>query len=213
MFRLLSVVGLLLVSVFSSLAMADAPNERGRTPRKQIWAFDMPGALDVRELESDTRKAGQSAPLTSGILQALSKNKPGQKAQAAFAVLGAGAEALKQAHAVLADGKKPRASFPADSKVSVVFFSYSFSYYVHLRKIEQEPGKVVITYRFGPHRTKEMTSHFALIPLDKQPPGEVKVEFVRAPIDPQLKVGWFKEPPPTTDAQIVSQPFSFTVEK
>ena len=91
------------------------------------------------------------------------------------------------------------------------FFSHAFGYYVHLRKVEQEPGKIVITYRFAPHRTKEMTNHFALIPLGNLSPGKVKVESVRAPIDSQLTVAGFKEPSAAMAMQVVAQPFEFEV--
>jgi hypothetical protein len=180
-------------------------------PLKDVWAFEMPGTRDVRELELDFKKSNRS-PLTSGILRTLTSNELGKSTKPAFAVPGTGGDALREAHAVLVESKKPRASFAVNEKLSVVFFSHSFNYYVHLSRIEQQVDKVVITYRFIPHREKELTRHFALIPLRKLPRGTVKVEIIRARMQPQSITG-FKPLGAATDAQVVARPFQFEVVK
>lgn len=207
-------LGFAIALLLTEVAIPASPNEQAEAvtiPLGKIWAYEMPETRDVRELELDAKEPDKATPLTSGILTTLTYNKPGQTAKPAFVVAGTGIDALREAAAVLVDGKKPRASFPASSDVSIVFFSNAFGYYVHVRKVEQEPGKIVVTYRFAPHRTKEMTNHFALIPLGKLPPGKVKVEFVRAPIDPQFAVAGFKEPDAKVDAQVIARPFEFEV--
>jgi hypothetical protein len=150
--------------------------------------------------------------LTSQIGSRLQFSKPGQSAAQAFAVAGAGKDALREAAAVMSGKKKPQTSFSANSNVSVVFFSHSFNCYVHLDKVELQPGLIVISYRFVPHETKQMSSHFALIPIGKLPPGEVKVDIKRLPMGKTFTDAGFKEPASSWESQVVAQPFRFTVK-
>ncbi len=206
------------------LAETTAQDEEHVIPLKDIWAFQMPGTRDVHDLEPDKfgprisklssaeqlKVTGKS--LTSQIATHLDYNKPGQSALQAFAVSGIGADALREAAAVLSGKKKPQTLFLPNSDLSIVFFSHPFSYYVHLDKVEQQPGRVVISYRFVPHDTKEITRHFALIPIRKLPPGKVKVDIKRLPMSKSLPDTGFKELPSSFDAQVVAQSFLFTVK-
>ncbi len=193
-------------------------------PLKEIWAYEMPGTRDVRKLEPD--KFGEAAEkltsseqlqlfeksLTSQILQTLGFNKPGQQPKRGFAVMGTGADALREAHAVLVKGRNPKESLPVGSEISVVFYSHLFGYYVRLHEIKKQPGAIVIQYHFVPHRTKEMTRHFALIPVGELAPGDVKVEILRSPQEQNLAAAGFKAPDAATDSRVVSQSFRFRVE-
>jgi hypothetical protein len=215
--RQLFSIGLVLVAYATATIVSAAEqkkqSEAVEIPLNTVWAYNMPGTRDVRALELESDPANRKAtPLTSGVLQSLINSKRGQEAKPGFAVAGMGVDALREAHSVLADNGKPQTSFTTNDNVSVVFFSHPFNYYVHLSKVEQKPDKVVITYSFVPHRTKEMTRHFALIPLGKLSPGKVKVEIVRAPMQPQ-KITGFKPPSAETDARIVARPFQFEVVK
>jgi hypothetical protein len=193
-------------------------------PLKEIWAYRMPGTRDVRELEPNKfgdalgdrngaeqlRAAEQS--LTSEILSHLQSHKRGQNGMRGFAVAGVGADALRGAYEVIVEGRKPRESFPVGSKLSVVFFSHPFNYYVQLHAVEQKSSTVTIRYYFVPHRTKEMTVNFALIPLLAVPSGHIESEIVRSPMQRKFIAAGFKSPEAGTDARVVAQSFSFLVE-
>jgi hypothetical protein len=209
------------VSWLCGSAMATAQDKQPEAveiPLKEIWAFNMPGTHDVRELEPDkfgAALANRSSreqlrimrqSLTSQILSRVQFNKPGQKAARGFTVVGNGADALREAHAVIADRKMPRESFPAGSDLSAVFFSHEFGYYVHVQKVEREADRVTIWYRFVPHETKELTRHFALIPLGSFSPGEVQVEIKRS-LD---KEG--RGPDTSAESRVVAQSFRFQVK-
>jgi hypothetical protein len=217
------------VSVFLVLCASNAvaatqieKTEAVEIPLKEVWAYQMPGTRDVRDLEPDKfgpqiRKLSSAEQLkkyekslTSQVLGQLDFNKLGQKANPGFAVAGIGADALHEAAAVLSEKKKPQTSFPANSYVSVVFFSHQSGYYVHVDKVEQQPGLVVISYQFVPHESRNLTRHFALIPLGKLPPGKVRVDIKRSPMQKKLIDAGFKEADRSDESQ-VAQSFRFTV--
>jgi hypothetical protein len=205
-------------------AETNASPEKKEIPLKDIWAYRMPGTRDVRDLEPDKfgphlskLSSAEQIELTdkslfSQIGSHLGFNKPGQSAAQSFAVAGTGADALREAAAVMSATKNPRTSMSTSSNVSVLFFSHSFGCYVHLVKVETQPGQIVISYRFVPHETKELTSHFALIPLGKLSPGEVKVDIKRVPIEKTFSDAGFKEPDSSWDSRVVAQSFRFKVK-
>lgn len=157
----------------------------------QIWAYDMPGTHDIRELEPD--KFGErtrSLPsadkfkllnesMMDQIRAALKRDRPPKdgKAQSGFAVIGTGREALEGAYEVLAKNKKPDVSFPPDSNVTLVFYSHSSGQYVHLNLVEKFGNRFEVGYQFVPHMTRDMTWHLALIPVGKLPIGKYQVEI------------------------------------
>jgi len=207
-----------------TLRAETADSEVKIIPLKGIWAYQMPGTRDVRELEPDhygdslkglsstEQVQKQKDSLTYQIDAAAELAKLGKPAAPGFVVSGIGAEALREAHAVLVKGQKPRESFPANSKLSIVFFSRAFEYYVHLDKVERRTSTITIRYFFVPHHTQVMTAHFALIPLGEVPPGEWKVETVRSPIPPSPKLAGMAPPPAAADSITICRPFSFVVE-
>jgi hypothetical protein len=207
----------------SSFVLSANSEEATEIPLKDIWAYQMPGTRDVRDLEPDKfgpqiRKLSSAeqlkkyeTSLTNQILGKLDFNKLGQKANPGFAVEGIGADALREAAAVLSGTKKPPTSFAANSNVSVVFFSHQSGYYVHLDKVEQRPGLVTISYQFVPHETRNLTRHFALIPLGKLPSGDVKVDIKRLPMQKKFIDAGFKESDSSAESR-VAQSFRFSVK-
>jgi hypothetical protein len=187
---------------------AQSPDEEQAVtiPLKEIWGFSMPGTRDLQKIE-DRRAAKQ----IEEIRGALSTRPPqGKKAKAGFAVVGTGLEALREAHAVLVEGRRPRDTFPAYSDISVAFSSHQFSYYVHISKVERRGNVVAIKYGFVPHATKELTEHFALIPLGKLPPGKMQISLVQMPL-PKEFIDLQRIDRKVVET-IVCQPFSFAVE-
>jgi hypothetical protein len=191
--RLLVVVGVLLLSVTAS---AEPPKDTVTIPLDQVWAYDMPMTRDIRELEpnfSGKRIATLSAEerdhrfsqslvnQVTGVLDYLSPRK-NKLAGPAFAVTGTGLSALRQAHAVLVDNTTSQHLFGSADDISIVFFSHSFGSYVRFEQIQQHGNTFDIQYRFESHLTRDMSRHFALIPIGKLPIGTYRVKLVQLPI-------------------------------
>jgi hypothetical protein len=195
-------------------AVACVPSERSKAveiPLKSIWAHEMPGTRDIRVLEKGV--VSQRASLADQIGGALDFIPKGQTAGKGFAVVGTDKEALRNAHKVLVQTRKPRQSFSASADLSLVFFSHPFGQYVHLAHVEQRDKTIKISYRFVPHETKQMTAHFALIPLGKLTAGGYQVDIVRLPLEQKYVAQGFKPVDPQWESRVVCQPFSFTVAK
>jgi hypothetical protein len=193
-------------------APADDESKTVTIPLDQIWAYDMPGTRDTGQLEPNKPAKLGSGPLVGEILRALAVTPAeGKEARPGFAVLGTGLEAIREAHAVLVDNSKPRQAFPTGGEVSVVFFSYEAGSYVYLNRVERGGNVVEIYYRFVPHRTMNLTSHFAIIPLGALPAGKIYVKILQSPLEQEYTIQGFR---PVTDAvsrQIVCRSFSFSV--
>jgi hypothetical protein len=177
-------------------------------PLDAIWAYNMPDTVDIHSLDDN----GEAAKVVAEIRRRLVTATPNWKeAKAAFAVAATELKALREAHAVLVEGKKPRQTFPADSDISIIFFSYQFGQYVHLEKVTRRGNVIDVQYKFVPHKTKEVTEHFALIPLGKLAPGKAHVEITQSPMEPKwINAGW-KDVDRDVARRIVCRPFSFVV--
>ena len=146
------------------------------------------------------------------IRRAISKPPmQGKNARPAFVVQGDLPEAVHEAYMVLVDDKKPREVIPKGLTASVVFFSSDFGRYVHLRSVERHDNDIDIKYEFVPHKSKEVTAHFAIIPLDKLPSGTMRVNIAQAPMSAEFASGW-KPIIDDTARCIVSNSFSFVVK-
>jgi hypothetical protein len=174
-------------------------------PLDQIWAYDMPGTRDIRELEPELvgaqtknlppeKKQQRSAfsVVTSvvnrlGILTnnaALTSPKPG------FAVLGSDLDPLRTAYDILS-GKQDRDSFPIGSEWSVVFFCLPSKYSVVIdaaqkRTTFSNKHRVEVFYRFVPNKSNVLTAHLAIIPIGKMPAGRIEVRFIQDPMIERL---------------------------
>ncbi|OHB74841.1 MAG: hypothetical protein A2W31_06410 [Planctomycetes bacterium RBG_16_64_10] len=205
----------LLVCVFLTAHVGWALADESKTvaiPLDQIWAWRMPGTRDIGQLEPNKPAKVACGPLVGEIRKALSATPAnGKEAKPGFAVLGTGLKALRGAHAVLVKNKNPQDTFPANSEISVVFFSYQFGPYVHLEHVKRRDNVVDIAYEFVPHRTEEVTEHLALIPVGNLSSGKYYVKVDRASMEQKNAVQGFR---PTTDTdarRIICHSFDFTV--
>jgi hypothetical protein len=211
-----------LISIFTFLGVltgaisfaADAPEESTKeepaaesVPLDQIWAHGMPGTRDIQELEEKPEDENSLMATIGRALQARHDRKVGKS----FAVEGTGLGALKAAYAVIT-GQRPVAKSLASGEVSIAFFTHYSPYYVHLAKVTRNGESVRIEYELIPHLTKEITLHFALIPLGKLPSGNYKVDVVAKPTAEKLIAGGFKEVSEEKKARIVSSSFKFHVD-
>lgn len=223
--RLLHVIGFVVLGCAS--ATTEPPKEEADTvtiPLDQIWAIAMSGTHDIRELEPEkfgerTRSlpSEEQAKLfeESKFLQfqvALNKSLPskGNFAPPGFVVLGTGREALDGACDVFVSGQRPSESFPNDSNVTLIFFSYRCGQYVRLDGVERRGKTIEVKYRFVSSNS-DFTGHLALIPLGKLPVGKYRAEIIQLPGGKDSTGHITGGLPSTQAAQFVCQPFSFSI--
>jgi len=207
--RFSPIFGGVVLVLWAAAAAAETSNEPPQPkeiPLDQIWGYNLPGTRDLARIGSD-----RYGSMVYDIRRAIGFPPENKEAEPAFAVSGTELDALREVHAVLVDKNKPRETFPAGSKVFVVFFSHETNSYVHLRGAECNNNVVSIRYRFVPHETEETTRHLALIPLGKLPSGKYRVNIIRCPMPRKYIDSGFQ---PISDAvarRIVCGSFSFSV--
>jgi hypothetical protein len=198
--------------------------EKVEIPLSEIWALDMPGTRDVHDLEPEafgeqvkTLPPEERFRLLEDsviwqICQSL-KMTAEKRAGPGFVVSNLRPDLLKTVREVLTGEAKRSDSFPANSEITAVFFSRQSQSYVHIYQIERSGNEFEVRYRFVPREETEVTENIALIPLGILPSGSYQVKFVHGPMEEKyLKVGF----EPITSAQaerIVSQSFTFEVQK
>jgi hypothetical protein len=66
----------------------------------------------------------------------------------------------------------------------LIFYTRLSGYFVHLESIERVDNRFIVTYRFVEHPSRNLSFHFALIPLGKMSAGTYEIEMKQAaPID------------------------------
>jgi hypothetical protein len=110
--------------------------------------------------------------------------------------------------------KRRRTKFAPGDDVSIFFFTYPTSgYYVYIQRAERRGNSIQITYQFYPHLTRDMTAHFALIPLGKLPEGQYQARMVQDKVHPRFKQLGMEPPDARTVSQLIGKDFSFAVGK
>lgn len=192
-------------------AAASAQNEQPKAtdiPLKEIWALGMPGTFNLANIE-DVVASKEIQSIRRSLSMPVAQDSRGKTG---FVVLGTSVTALHEAHAILVDGKKPREVFPHNCDLCAVFFSREFGRYVQIRRITSCGNLITIHYEFVPHKTKELSTHFALVPLGKLLPGKKQVTIAQVPLSAELSSAGWKPICLDVSQQIVCKSFSFVVE-
>jgi hypothetical protein len=178
-----------------------SPENALHIPLDQIWAYDMPGTKDVRELEPDLVGAQtkslpekeQQRRANYSILEDLAKSlrflpdkrpidqKPG------FGVAGTGIEALRAARDVIVGDKQAPQAFPSGTDVSAVVFSYPSEYGITFdsvtkttnRKFYKGLGRgLEVRYHLTPNPSADLVEHLAIIPFGNVLPRFTMIRFL-----------------------------------
>jgi len=166
----------------------DVPTLPIEIPLNSIYALDMPGTKNVRDLEPDylRQRLTDQERLDRSVVEQIRHSltfdrRPGKRAGHGFAVVG---NPLRQARDVLTGKKRVTPLFPSDSDLWLVFFSCTSRFYVHLDGawLNQHRHEISLKYHLVSHSTLEMTENFALIPVGIVPPGKYKVKIVQNPV-------------------------------
>jgi hypothetical protein len=173
-----------------------------RIPLDTIYAYDMPGTLDVLQLEPKQKPnlSNEEFIQSSSIQQILNRfsfrnwPKDGRQAEPAIIVEGIGKQALENAAKKLKEmsgvERRDARQLTANRDYSVLFFSYMSPRFVHLISVDQTKNEkpqgmieteIKIKYRFVSHMTDQMTTHFALVPIESLQPGVVRIVVEQLP--------------------------------
>jgi hypothetical protein len=187
------------LACISAVVFADSPSET--IPLKDIWALDMPGTKNLRELD------GKLIDQIAAALPYLSSNQTA-KPERGFAVRGEDRQALAEAANILTQGVQSKNSFAPNDHMTLVFFSHPCGQYLYIQKIERQNFTITVSYEFIPHDSKDMAAQFALIPLGTLPAGKYDVEYVPLPLDSKFVNQGYKAAKPE---YVTCKSFSFTV--
>lgn len=207
--------------IASGLARGESKDRTSKEiPLKSVWAFEMPGTKDVKELEPklDVRdpkfKDTWERSLVRQIGSLLSSGAPrgDEIPRPGFVVVGVDKEALQKAQETLKDkySVEWQQQLPKDTELSLVFFHYVTGWHPQLTSVEQSAESIVVKYKFvNPKEPSFGAARFAIIPLGKLSPGIVEVKFEeQRPVDYRGLPTKEK----TNSEQLVCSSFSFVVK-
>jgi len=160
-------------------------------PLDQIWAWDMPGTKDVRQLEGQGKFKGMG--FTDRVQNSLATNThwrlnhvfvlKGNKrvriAGSAFVVDAVDLAALKKANAIFAKEQEPRDSFKASRALTLVFYASGSSRSVRIKEVLKGKNEIVVKYHFHVHGHRTTSKYYALVPLGNDLSGRIKVTIER----------------------------------
>jgi hypothetical protein len=236
--RLLSVILFALLTNSATAAdetirIAESGSNAIEIPLDRIWSNAAANARSLRELEPELlvnrdtsaniekysspealkdarQKAKQS--LVVQIEQALRELplKP-EKPLPGFAVAGIDRAALHGVYDVFVKGEKPKQSFPASAKITVVFFSRLSQPRVVVDRIERIDSLIRIHYMLISHGHLNLSSTLSLIPIGELPPGRYRVELIRSAKELQHNQRGFPLVEQNAESRIICAPFEFSV--
>lgn len=213
-------------TIIASGAISAAAEEKPiKIPLKEVWAKDMPGTRNIRDLEperfgeqvkalpDDEQNKLHLESLIAAIGRSLTAPRRSNNwVTSGFAVAGAGKNALRQARDILAKKRPIPEPLSANEPVTLVFFARENGVYVHLESIKRLGRIITVKYEFVPHLEHELTWHFALIPLGKLEDGKWQVIVEQAPVDQKYAGYGWKPEGLEVSRQMVSQSFDFVVK-
>jgi len=164
--------------VISLLSIVTVDNT-ATIPLDKIWALNTPKTKSIHKLLKDPKDDNSFV----GEIARTFHKKYGKKVGPAFVVNGEGAEALKNAHAVITEKEKRNDKTAQSNAKSIFFFTHYARRFIHVKKVDMEANTIKIYFQEVPHENANMTVHFALIPLGKLHRGKYSVEIIPLPLD------------------------------
>jgi hypothetical protein len=165
--------------------VADSP-AKIEVPLSRIWATDMLGTRDVRELGSPRAEDSLVERVLKQVRHTWNKDQ-------GYVVSGEDAEALRE-FLRLRESGEPRNSLTEGEPVTLVFFTKVMGPYVELLGVYKLDTEITIQYRLVPHLTKDSRQHLALIPLGELTSGNYSVKLERLPVEQKYLAQGMQEP-------------------
>lgn len=181
---------------------ADKDAESVEIPLEEIWALDMPGTRDIRDLNTPDN------PIVDKVLNQIREVR---KFDHTFVVRGEGADALREFLRVRTDHPYWN-RMPADEPLSIVFYSKPTREHVVLASIERKSTRFFPRYRFAPREGLVRTPALALIPIGKLSPARFEVKIERLPAEEKDLDAGFEDPPSSSPSDVASSCFFHIVE-
>ena len=220
--------GIGLAFVLVGVSSAKAEPDAVTIPLDQIWGYNLPGTRDIAGIplpepkgvhETDALFRVQRERNIERMRKSLASKPPTEGAVPAFVLpwqvdfytLQRVASELSGTTRLGPPNRAPAIkTYAVDDELTLVFFTYSASYYVRLKEVQRSGSEIKVRYQFEPHASVETTVHFALIPLGKLPAGDYRVDFEQIPMDQKYSDAGFALVPHSA-VDLVSRPFSFEV--
>ncbi len=221
-------VAFILLSIASSDTIVAAEDRHPtEIPLSRVWAWEMPGTKDVRDLEPNREKfkkmGARELRIRSLAVNTYSRLNPNfkpmnkKKGSLGFAGLGfvvdaTGVEALKEANLVLKGSKDRQEQFEAGSDLTLFFYAYGSSRFVRIDEVVKGKNRIIVKYHFDSHGMRVTTQHYALIPLGNDLQGNVKVTIKRLEDTRSTPLNSHLPPYSVKEArQLVCESFDFAV--
>src|SRR5262249_32303416 len=119
---LIATVAFTTAMLCAAIADAESANDQSQSiPLERIWALNMPGTQDIRQMGSSPK---ENASLVELIQQALGKDASVPNSLEGFVVQGTDNKALNKAFDVLANAHRPSQKLKANEKSWIVFFTH-----------------------------------------------------------------------------------------
>lgn len=192
---------------------AEGDAESVEIPLNAVWAYDMPGTRELSDGMRNGKFVADEGPLILAIRKGpFLRTRRDEKPKPAFAVQGVGMEALDHAQTIMTGKEEPQSRFPGASDLSIVFFSTTTPAYVHIDRVTLGKNVIDISFHFIPHETRELTEHFAIIPVGQLSAGSHDVRIVQLPISEENITPRTKEVDLDWQKKFICRPFSFEVD-
>jgi hypothetical protein len=167
---------------------AEPENEAVEIPLEEIWALDMPGTQDLREVDPP------DDPIVDKVLKQISESR---KFDHCFVVRGEGTDALREFLRVRTDHDYWN-RLPANEPLSLVFFTKPMREDVEILSVTPRGKRITVRYRYAPLNSSESVPQLAVIPIGKVEIGDFyTVSVERLPTDQRHVDAGFEETPPS----------------
>ncbi len=199
-----------LVSLATSIANADDVVE---IPLEEIWALNMPGTKDVREIARvDTDREPARPSNLDLVIRSLvvtptrtmpTLMAPGNPTRA----VASAATALRKRDPLFGD----RGPISGSDDWNIVFYKFVSAYDVEIVSVERKAFHFNISYRFVPKYQPQATVGFAVIPCGKITAGNYHINIEKLPMEQRYLDAGFKPADDKFAQRLVSGDFVFDV--
>lgn len=169
----------LLLFLLAAPCHAEEPIE---IPLSEIWALDMPGAHNVYELAPEDARREFNELLKEVKQQLYKLPRDGSAMPEAFAYAGGPARGPQLLLDRLRNKTTAKSVVTQGDPIFVMIFSGNDVRYFRFAGAAWKENTLEIMCEFIPHRTRNESVHFAILPIGNLPPGTYSLTFKHKPL-------------------------------